>query len=204
MICPESVQSYASVLTAQKLAEEVEVRGYMPPCQSLDPLSGGGYREEEYEAMERDEGKYFLYYGSIKAALLALVSDESFHLSDVMEIAIIGAGRGRLVEFCVDLCNELKINFRIVALDANEYAVGVLKERFKEQEHVFIESDPTILYPDVEYGELPASLSQNKFHLCVSELLGSFADNEFCPELQKMFSELLLKHNIGMQIPQKW
>ncbi|CAN0038690.1 unnamed protein product, partial [Heterosigma akashiwo] len=171
----------------------------MPPCKSVNPLRGGGYKIEEYEAMERDNGKYLLYYAAIKEALVSLSTQKIGKL----EICVMGAGSGRLVQFCVDECREIKRDFRVVALDANPLAVAMLTARFGAVQEVEIEG-PFKILPDCKSTDLPLSLQGKGFCLCVSELLGSFADNEFCPELQQVFCDFLLDPVIGIQIPRSW
>lgn len=121
-----------------------------------------------------------------------------------------GCGRGRLVQFVLDAVEALSEEaaegeaaspptdgagtakrarvaplqkVHVYAVDANPIAVAQCRSRFASERRVSVVG-PLALAPGMGPGDVPAALTPalGKCDLIVSELLGSFADNEFMCE----------------------
>jgi hypothetical protein len=68
---------------------------------------------------------------------------------------------------------------RVVSVDANPIAVNHCRDRFAHDERVIIVG-PIPILPEMLASDLPPELKDvcSRCHVIVSELLGSFADNE--------------------------
>ena len=99
-----------------------------PSC-ALDPLNPP-LSHFEYEDLERDTAKYFLYYAAIKAACRQLQGDGGAWLQDdastsPLRILVLGAGHGRLVTLSLEAAREASQGtwpFSVEVLDANPEA----------------------------------------------------------------------------------
>ena len=119
--------------SAKRLCRESLKRepGVAPaPSCALDPLDPP-LSHFEYEDLERDTAKYFLYYAAIKAACRQLQGDGGASLPDDMpqppplRILVLGAGHGRLVTLSLEAAREASQGtwpFSVEVLDANPEA----------------------------------------------------------------------------------
>lgn len=76
--------------------DEAQEFGCLPPSMQVSPLDNGGYTVEEYSMMERDRGKYLLYMAALQMAVSELVSRKP---GVTVRVAVVGCGRGRLIQF---------------------------------------------------------------------------------------------------------
>ena len=94
------VTETAKRLCDEDAALEEEERGALAPSRQLPmPIGEGGYTADEYAMMERDRGKYLLYMAALRGAasdFIARTNDKP------LRIAVVGCGRGRLIEFALD------------------------------------------------------------------------------------------------------
>ena len=118
---------------------------------------------------------------------------------------IIGAGLGPLPDLCLTVAQEIGVDVRIHAVDANPIAIKHMKIRFRKTSEVIVH-DAFTLRPNHPLELLPPGLRElsRKCHIAVSELLGCFGDDEFLPELTKTISTLFLKPKYSISIPQSW
>lgn len=183
----------------------------------LQPLMDN-LESETYETFERDLFKYSQYEEAILRAMQQFHSKADSEIetdSLSMIIAVVGAGRGPLVDACLraydsyrgwfshEICGhepfaQSVFALRVFAVEKNANAVRVLRRRLGPPEGVdythckyhhhhdrAAKADPW----DPSVVEVVASdmrnwrpLEAEKVDLLVSELLGSFGDNELSPE----------------------
>mmetsp|Transcript_3099 Transcript_3099/g.4782 ORF Transcript_3099/g.4782 Transcript_3099/m.4782 type:complete len:589 (+) Transcript_3099:15-1781(+) len=137
-----------------------------------------------YEAFEKDSVKYRLYEEAIAKAL------EDNPTYEV--VMVIGAGRGPIVKAAIKAASALSRNIRLYALDKNPNAVATLENlRLSEWG-----DSVQVVHCDMRNWSPP-----EKAHIVVSELLGSFGDNELEPECLAGIERLLLEN--GISIPCK-
>ncbi|XP_022754394.1 protein arginine N-methyltransferase 1.5 [Durio zibethinus] len=165
--------------------------GYL--YQRMDPLSEQerielGYRDflqaplqplmdnleaQTYETFEKDSVKYMQYQRAICKALLDRVSDaEASTLTTVL--MVVGAGRGPLVRASLQAAEETGRKLKVYAVEKNPNAVVTLHSLVKLEGW---ENVVTIVSSDMRLWNAP-----EKADILVSELLGSFGDNELSPE----------------------
>lgn len=196
-------QEMASRMARADHAAETAVAGQLPPCRNLDPLSPP-LTPREYAMMERDRGKYLLYFAAIDQYVRDNKSPSRHRGRDgPLTAVIVGPGRGRLPSFLVDSCREHGVPLRLLALEANAECVAELGARWAEVDLVH-----AVLHPDwtdsdaLEAGVPPRYL--HGCHLSINELLGSFGCNEFMPELGVAIKRLFLRTDGATSIPRSW
>lgn len=147
----------------------------------LQPLSSN-LHSGTYQVFEMDRTKYDTYHLAILKALRYIV-DKFGEKRKQFVLMVLGAGRGPLVDSMIEALQKLEedfngLKFIIYALDKNSSSVRSLlyKQRNKwihregYYEIEIIESDMRVWDPKVEAD------------IIVTELLGSFSDNELSPE----------------------
>lgn len=115
---------------------------------------------QTYETFETDPVKYKLYQQAIQEA--------STTISHSPRLLVAGAGRGPLVQACLDAVPRSAV---VYAVEKNPGAIQFLKARFHETPKV------KIISSDIRSIQLDAPID-----IVVSELLGSFGCNELSPE----------------------
>jgi protein arginine N-methyltransferase 5 len=140
----------------------------------LQPLQDN-LESQTYETFERDDTKYIVYGEAIKQALIDRIADTELETS-VAVIMVVGAGRGPLVAAALKAATDSRRNVRIYAIEKNPNAVIHLHARANMEgwESVF---PVTIVHADMRHWNAPEQAD-----ILVSELLGSFGDNELSPE----------------------
>ncbi|XP_077538137.1 protein arginine N-methyltransferase 5-like [Haemaphysalis longicornis] len=124
-----------------------------------------------YEIFEKDPVKYTEYQSAIHQALV----DKGAQVGKDTEIVVmvVGAGRGPLVTATLNASERAQQKVRVYAVEKNPNAVVTLltlkEETWKER--------VTVVSCDMRDFEAP-----EKADILVSELLGSFGDNEVSPE----------------------
>jgi hypothetical protein len=106
-----------------------------------------------------------------------------------VKIMVLGAGHGRLVTLCKEAAAEVwqapglpARAFSIEVLDANSEAVRFLRRCFRCESRVTVHSAVCINGANPVWRDKVALLRES-CDLIVSEVLGSFGDNEFLPEI---------------------
>lgn len=143
-----------------------------------------------YETFELDKAKYSLYQQAIEAALIEMVSEEEIKSKKVV-VLIVGAGRGPLVRAAFNASERTNRKIKVIVVEKNRCAVntllGISKTMWKDKEIKIIAKDMRKI--DLE----------EKADILVSELLGSFGDNELSPECLDGAQHLLKES--GVSIP---
>ncbi|XP_031565101.1 protein arginine N-methyltransferase 5-like [Actinia tenebrosa] len=147
-------------------------KGYEDYLQCpLQPLSDN-LESQTYEIFERDPVKYAEYQKAVYQALIDRVPDEKKN-DIVTVIMVVGAGRGPLVRASLVAGEESGRKVRVYAVEKNPNAVVTLETLKKEEWGDRV----TVISCDMRECEPP-----EKADILVSELLGSFGDNELSPE----------------------
>ncbi|GFO27083.1 protein arginine N-methyltransferase 5 [Plakobranchus ocellatus] len=148
-------------------------KGYEDFLQSpLQPLMDN-LESQTYEIFEKDPVKYSQYQKAVYRALLDRVPLEDRDKTDIL-IMVVGAGRGPLVRASIAAADEAGCKLKkIYAVEKNPNAVITL-ENIRESEWGNLVD---VISCDMREWEAP-----EKADILVSELLGSFGDNELSPE----------------------
>lgn len=147
--------------------------GYRDFLQSpLQPLMDN-LEAQTYETFEKDTIKYVQYQRAVSKALLDRIPDEK--ASTVTSVLmVVGAGRGPLVRASLQAAEETGRKLKVYAVEKNPNAVITLHSLVKLEGW---ENVVTIVSSDMRCWASP-----EKADILVSELLGSFGDNELSPE----------------------
>lgn len=167
-------------------------RGYEDYLQCpLQPLMDN-LESQTYEVFEKDPIKYSEYQRAIYMTLLERVPFEEKD-TNVQIVMVVGAGRGPLVNAAINAANKADRLIRIYAVEKNPNAVVTLQVQQEEIWNNLV----TVVSGDMRDWE-PPELAD----ILVSELLGSFGDNELSPECLDGVQKCL-KEN-GVSIPCKY
>jgi protein arginine N-methyltransferase 5 len=126
-----------------------------------------------YETFERDAIKYTSYEAAVHAALLDRVP-EAQAAARVTVVMVVGAGRGPLVKATLDAAARAARRVRVYAVEKNPNAVITLQHRIADEGWG---GCVTLVSADMRHWRAPEAAD-----ILVSELLGSFGDNELSPE----------------------
>ncbi|KAH9759946.1 protein arginine N-methyltransferase 1.5 [Citrus sinensis] len=138
----------------------------------LQPLMDN-LEAQTYETFEKDSVKYIQYQRAIGNALVDRVPDEEAS-SLTTVLMVVGAGRGPLVRASLQAAEETGRKLKIYAVEKNPNAVVTLHSLVRLEGW---EKTVTIVSCDMRCWDAP-----EKADILVSELLGSFGDNELSPE----------------------
>lgn len=125
-----------------------------------------------YEVFEKDPHKYNQYQAAIKQALEDRPRKKEDE-SDITTVLIVGAGRGPLIRAALNASEMSGRRVKVFALEKNPHAVNTLRSLAQE------------LWPGkvtVVAGDMRNHQQDFQADILVSELLGSFGDNELSPE----------------------
>ncbi len=182
-------------------AEEAYTREYYDYLQEpLQPLMDN-LESATYDTFEKDPIKYSQYEKAVRKAILSLrpPSSENGDASDAGDpicIMVVGAGRGPLVRASLSAADSLGQPVRVYAVEKNPNAVITLRHMaIGEAEW---RDRVTVVAGDMRHWEAP-----EKCDILVSELLGSFGDNELSPECLDGVQRFL-KPETGISIPQNY
>jgi len=117
--------------------------------------------------------KYAQYKKAVHAALLDRVPEEKASTT-IAVLMVVGAGRGPLVRASLQAAEESGRKLRVYAVEKNPNAVVTLHSLIKLEGW---EGIVTVVSSDMRQWVAP-----EKADILVSELLGSFGDNELSPE----------------------
>ncbi|KAL6629183.1 hypothetical protein ACP70R_028948 [Stipagrostis hirtigluma subsp. patula] len=147
--------------------------GYRDFLQSpLQPLMDN-LEAQTYETFEKDVVKYTQYQRAVAKALVDRVPDDEVSTTRTV-LMVVGAGRGPLVRASLQAAEETGRKLKVYAVEKNPNAVITLHSLIKLEGW---ESLVTIISSDMRCWDAP-----EKADILVSELLGSFGDNELSPE----------------------
>ncbi len=147
---------------------------------------------------EKDPVKYVNYRKAIELALLDGLEYKWFHKEDEGEIVhvtimVVGAGRGPLIQASLSAVDDVNSSLKgvksiqvvIIAVEKNSCAVSYLRSCLFSQAKW--QTNVSIIQCDIRYSQMDPVLStmilgadRHKVDIVVSELLGSFGDNEVC------------------------
>ncbi|KAF5377338.1 hypothetical protein D9757_008023 [Collybiopsis confluens] len=157
-----AVQAAGTIGTVENFAQ-----GYQDYLQApLQPLMDN-LQSITYQTFEQDPVKYRKYEEAIYRALA------EWPKQDKIAICIAGAGRGPLVARSLSAIERAeRENVHVYAVEKNPNAFVTLQNRKREWK-----DRVQLLFGDMRVIQLP-----EKVDILVSELLGSFGDNELSPE----------------------
>jgi len=167
-------------------------RGYEDYLQTpLQPLMEN-LESQTYEVFEKDPVKYAEYQCAVQKALLDRVpEDKSDEITTV--IMVVGAGRGPLVRASFNAAKEAQRKVKLYAVEKNPNAIVTLETLNEEEWNGAV----TVVSSDMRHYDAP-----EKADILVSELLGSFSDNELSPECLDGAQKFLKED--GISIPCKY
>jgi protein arginine N-methyltransferase 5 len=172
--------------------EEDYTKSYFDYLQApLQPLMDN-LESATYDTFEKDPIKYSQYQKAITKALQSIPQ-----IQEVV-MMVVGAGRGPLVHACINAADLLNRKIKMLyAVEKNPNAVITLK-------HMVLSEKSWNGRVQIISGDMRSVNScVDKADIMVSELLGSFGDNELSPECLDGASQLLLKKG-GICIPQNY
>lgn len=159
-------------LPAATTGENAE-RAYRDLLQSpLQPLQDD-LESTTYETFERDGCKYRQYQAAVEAALRDIAQNPAATDSPVV-LMVVGAGRGPLIRASILAAASTGHTIRVWAVEKNVNAVVHIEAMIAAEgwgDRV------TVVCADMRHWQAPC-----KADILVSELLGSFGDNELSPE----------------------
>ncbi|KAJ1450434.1 PRMT5 arginine-N-methyltransferase-domain-containing protein [Pelagophyceae sp. CCMP2097] len=178
---------YLQHLAKKKLPEpsmsEAIEKPYRDYLQSpLQPL-GDNLESSTYETFERDPVKYAQYQEAVRRLLVdttieatanALEAPVTASSAVSAVVMVVGAGRGPLVKCVLRAAAEARRTVRVYAVEKNVNAVITLRG--------LVRSEPTWAGVTVVEQDMRLWNAPELADLLVSELLGSFGDNELSPE----------------------
>ena len=146
-------------------------KGYEDFLQApLQPLMDN-LESSTYEVFEKDPVKYVKY----EEAILKCLNDKgSKNTSGAMVVMVLGAGRGPLVRAALSAARRADLKIKCYAVEKNANAAVTLN-LLKRTE--WKNNDVTVVSCDMRTWSAPELAD-----VIVSELLGSFGDNELSPE----------------------
>jgi protein arginine N-methyltransferase 5 len=158
----------------QKNVHQSEVEHFERPYYDylqapLQPLQDN-LESQTYEVFERDPVKYKQY----EAATALALRDRRAKLDEDAVVMVVGAGRGPLVAAALAAARTVGQRIRLFAVEKNPNALVTLHSR-KANEAEW--ADVTIIASDMRDWQSPQLAD-----ILVSELLGSWGDNELSPE----------------------
>lgn len=170
-------------------AIEEFAKGYEDFLQNpLQPLMDN-LESHTYEVFEKDPVKYTQYQKAIYQALVERVKDDD-RSSIVSVVMVLGAGRGPLVRAVMAAADRAGRLVKIYAIEKNPNAIVTLRNMVLDEWGDKV----SVVSCDMRNWKAP-----EKADILVSELLGSFGDNELSPECLDG-AEVLLKDD-GVSIP---
>eukprot|EP00928_Gymnodinium_smaydae_P080361 TRINITY_DN64074_c0_g1_i1.p1 TRINITY_DN64074_c0_g1~~TRINITY_DN64074_c0_g1_i1.p1 ORF type:complete len:626 (-),score=116.20 TRINITY_DN64074_c0_g1_i1:283-2160(-) len=154
----------------------------------LQPLQDD-LESQTYETFEKDPVKYVAYEDAILRCLQHKLQAGKRSLAAI----VVGAGRGPLVAAVRSAASRAEADVSIWAVEKNPNAIVTLKHKKQLEKWDNVE----VVGEDMRFWEAP-----RKADLVVSELLGSFGDNELSPECLDGAQRFLAPD--GVCIPQSY
>lgn len=148
--------------------------GYHDQLQlPLQPLMNN-LESSTYEVFEQDPVKYTQYEKAIYNALIDAPKKRTV-------LMVVGAGRGPLVDRALKAADESGSTVKIYVVEKNPNAILTYLKHSprlrKRQKTVWANRDLEVFHTDMRFWTPPEQCD-----ILVSELLGSFGDNELSPE----------------------
>lgn len=160
----------------------------------LQPLSQP-LTSDVYEVFQSDASKYTIYFEAILSALDDL---KRLGLTRPITVTLAGAGKGGLIEPTLNAIKQAGID--VECLYAVEKFIGPVISLQARQR---VEKDWAIV--QIVHADVRRWVPPEPTSVIISELLGSFGDNELSPEcLQPMESNPKVLAPHGIMIPQSY
>jgi len=159
----------------------------------LQPLKDN-LQSQTYECFEDDIAKYDLYEKALYKAFINFkqtghlqiekvnyyrsskdASNLDFKQLKVLNVCLVGAGRGPVMRKIISASLNADIRINPILVEKNKNAFNTLLYLKKNEPHVF--GNVKMIFGDMRNLNIDF-----KFDIVVSELLGSFGDNELSPE----------------------
>lgn len=156
----------------------------------LQPLSDN-LESETYEVFEQDPVKYAQYE---EAIFRFLTKRKEATSQGPVYVMVVGAGRGPLVAASLDAAQRANVEVQVWAVEKNPNAVHTLRHRQRSESSW---QNVKVIPEDMRTWQ-----SSQKADVLVSELLGSFGDNELSPECLDGAQRFLADD--GVSIPQSY
>lgn len=177
--------------------------GFQDYLQSpLQPLTDN-LESITYEVFEKDPIKYAWYEQAIAQALKDWHSQKRSTSSGdgVVVIAVVGSGRGPLVTRALNASAKTGVPVHVYAIEKNPNAYVLLQRHNVET----WKGRVTVVKTDMRAWKGPSKSDGTfgKVDILVSELLGSFADNELSPECLDGVQHVLNPEH-GISIPSSY
>jgi len=135
----------------------------------LQPLADN-LESETYELFETDPVKYARYQ---EAAFIFFTERKGQGRPMPFCAMVLGAGRGPLVEATLKAAERAEVQIELYAVEKNPNAVHALRHRKRRDGWTSVQVVP---------GDMRSWTAPKKADVIISELLGSFGDNELSPE----------------------
>jgi len=152
------------------IAKNIVIPSPILDCQDILQLPLQPLRDNlmscVYNVFEQDPVKYTQYQKAIHMAIIDMKVKE-------VVIAVIGAGRGPLVKASLRAADLAAVNVKVYAIEKNENAIPTL---MLYQKNIWGNSVQVVFTDGRQWNP------SKKCDIMVSELLGSFGDNELSPE----------------------
>lgn len=177
--------------------------GYQDYLQApLQPLTDN-LESITYEVFEKDPIKYEWYERAITCALedWKAMNKPTSSPSGAVVIAVVGSGRGPLVTRAIRASRAAQVAVEVYAVEKNPNAYVLLQRHNTED----WEGEVTVVKTDMRAWKGPPRSDGTTGHvdIMVSELLGSFADNELSPECLDGVQHVLNPEH-GISIPKSY
>ncbi|KAI9728141.1 MAG: methyltransferase protein [Chrysothrix sp. TS-e1954] len=215
----EYIRQHVQMKQPPKSFTEQEGMGYEDYLQNpLQPLAQD-LESMTYETFERCPVKYEWYEKAIANALTdwKMEGKRSSGSDGKIVVAILGAGRGPLITRALQASAKTGISIDLWAVEKNSSAFIVLQRHnqtwWHDRVHL-IRSDmrtwagPSYPSVDLDRGSIPSEAATHPnpggtVDIIISELLGSFGDNELSPECLDG-AQHLLSQPYGLSIPHSY
>ncbi|KRX10596.1 hypothetical protein PPERSA_05416 [Pseudocohnilembus persalinus] len=153
-----------------------------------DPLQPYKHNLESgtYQVFEADEPKYNLYEEAVYKALMTK------NMEDTTVIFLVGAGRAPILRRALKAADRANRKIYIYAVEKNPYAVQTIKylnEKYASEWKGRVE----LVAKDMKLWQ-----PEKKADILLSELLGSFGDNELSPECLEWAQQYLKEDGISI------
>ena len=188
----EYLEHVVAQCAPQSEQEEFEAPYFDALQVPLQPL-GDNLESATYEVCEKDPVKYARYEDATREALLdwKAARASSSEQEETAVVMVVGAGRGPLVDRALAAAREAGVRVRVYAVEKNPNALVTLRAR-RQREAEWREVR-------VVEADMRAWAAPEQADVLVSELLGSFGDNELSPECLDGAQRLLKPR--GVSIP---
>ena len=207
--------------------ESIMEAGYLDHLQSpLQPL-GDNLEFQTYETFEKDPVKYARYEEAVRLAITDGVGRGLYPTaveeaeegaagpSHCVNLMVVGAGRGPLVQASLDAVGHINrglksplVRLRVIAVEKNSSAVIYLRS-LQRTRPGWTEA-VTVVEADMRHADMHPVLRaviadpSRRADVVVSELLGSFGDNELSPECLDGAERCGLMKDTCVSIPQNY